>query len=85
MRWSRWIETNPIERAFYGVNISLRLLDEEVPPHFTPQERVAVLIRWMLENEEEIKALLAEHQKALFPPEDGVLKIAQHASRVIRW
>jgi len=85
MRLSRWSETNPIARAFYGVNTSLRLLGEEVPAHFTPQERVAVLIRWMPENEDEIMALLAEHQKALFTPEEGDLKIAQHASRVIRW
>ena len=85
LRWARWSEINPVARAFYGVNTSLRLLGEKTPPHFTPQERAAVLIKVMPENEGEIRALLAEHQKALYTPNDGDLKIAQHASRVIRW
>ena len=84
-RWMRWTETNPIERAFYGVNRSLRWLGEETPAHFTPQERAALLIEFLPDKEEQILALLAEHQKALFTPEDGDLKIAQNASFDIRW
>ena len=84
LRWMRWRETNPIARAFYSINTNLRLLEEEVPPHFTPQERASALINLLPQCEKEINILLAEHQKALFSPNDGDLKIAQHASRIIR-
>ena len=43
------------------------------------QERIVFLI------EKEVLAFLAEHQKVLFTPEDGGLKIAQNASFDIRW
>jgi len=85
LRWMRWSETNPIARAFYSINTNLRLLEEEVPPHFTPQERATALISLLPEREEDINILLAEHQKALFSPNDGDLKIAQRASNIIRW
>ncbi len=85
MRWVRWRETNPVVRAFYSVNTGLRLLKEEIPPHFTPQERVTLLVELMPEHEEKIKALLEEHQKAIYTPDEGDLKIARHVSRVILW
>jgi hypothetical protein len=37
------------------------------------------------EKEDEIITLLAEHQKALFTPDKGDLKIARDASFEIRW
>ena len=85
LRWLRRSEINPIARAFYSINTNLRLLEEEAPPHFTPQERATALINLLPEREKEINILLAEHQKAFFSPKDGDLKIAQHASKIIRW
>ena len=85
LRLKQWSETNPIERAFYGVNTSLRWLGEEIPTHFTPQERAKALMDVLPEKEDEIITLLAEHQKALFTPDKGDLKIARDASFEIRW
>ncbi len=85
VRWARWRNTNPIARAFYGVNTSLRLLGEETPSHFTPQERVDLLIKLLPEYEEEIKALLTEHQQSFYTQNEGDLETAQELSRSIRW
>jgi hypothetical protein len=85
MRLVRWSETTPIARAFYGINTSLRLLGAEIPPHLTPQERSAVLVKLIPEKKEEITLLLAEHEKTLFTPNEGDINIAQNASLAIRW
>jgi len=85
MRLVRWSETTPIARAFYGINTSLRLLGAEIPPHLTPQERSAVLVKLIPEKKEEITLLLAEHEKTLFTPNEGDINIAQNASLAICW
>jgi len=85
MRLMCWSEANPIERAFYGINTSLRLLGEEIPTHFTPQERATALAKLLPEKKEDINALLVEHEKTLFTPDEGDLKTAQNASLAIRW
>ena len=85
IRWVLWREANPIARAFYGVNTSLRLLGEEIPSHFTPQERVDLLIELMPEYEKEIDALLIEHQRAFYTLDKGNLETAQRLSRFVRW
>ncbi|MCP4141442.1 MAG: hypothetical protein GY755_14355, partial [Chloroflexi bacterium] len=71
--------------AFYGINRSLRWLGEEIPTHYTPQERAKALMDILPEKEEEIAVLLAEHQKALYTPDDGNLDVAKNASFAIRW
>jgi len=85
IRWMRWSEAMPITRAFHGVNVSLGLLGEKIPLHFTPQERASALAKLIPTKEDEINALLAEHQKSLFTPEEGDLKIARRTSLAIRW
>lgn len=85
IRWMRWSEAMPITRAFHGVNISLGLLGEKIPLHLTPQERANALAKLIPAKEEEINALLAEHQKSLFTPDEGDLKIARRTSLAIRW
>ena len=85
IRWLAWRETNPIARAFYSVNASLRSLKAEVPAHFTPEERVNLLLNLMPDMKEEIAALLFEHQKEFYTPNEGNLEIALKASRAIHW
>ena len=85
IRLRLWSEASPISRAFYGINTSLRWLGEEIPMHYTPQERAKTLIDILPEKEDEITALLAEHQKALYTPDDGDLERAKNASFAIRW
>ena len=75
----------PITRAFHGINISLGLLGEKIPLHFTPQERANALAKLIPTKENEINALLTEHQKSLFTPDEGNLKIARRTSLAIRW
>lgn len=85
MRWMRWSEANPIARAFHGVNISLRLLGEKIPLHFTPRERAAALKKLLPEEEDSIQVLLDEHERRLFTPNEGGISTAQRASFAIRW
>ena len=80
-----WSEASQMERAFQSVNFALKMLGEEVPSHWTPQERADSLMHLMPEQEEEISTLLFEHQQALFTPHEGDLKNAQRASKIIRW
>ena len=82
--WSKWSESPPITRAFNAINVGLRWLDKPAPTHFTPAERANALERLLPQAENDIAALLHEHQKALFSPHQGDAKLARRAGLSIR-
>lgn len=82
--WERWVNVSPIERAFESINFSLRLLDRAMPPDATPIERALGLKKLLPNAENEIHALLDEHQTSLYTSRKADAARARRAAFRIR-
>jgi transglutaminase-like putative cysteine protease len=84
VRWEKWVKLSPIERAFESVNFGLRHLDQAVPVHTTPIERVAKLAQILPDQADELKVLLDEHQTSLYTSRIADVTQARRAAFDIR-
>ena len=84
IRWEKWVKLSPIERAFESVNFALRQLDQSVPVHVTPFERVEKLTRILPNKADELKVLLDEHQTSLYTSRIADVTQARRAAFDIR-
>lgn len=85
VNWEGWVNTSPIERAFDSVNFSLRLLQRPMPVDATPIERARRLVNILPRAENEIGALLDEHQTSLYTSRTADAARARRAALRIRW
>lgn len=85
IHWERWVTASPIARAFESVNFSLRLLDKPMPMDATPLERAARLTRLLPSAQNEILALLDEHQTSLYTSRTANVLRAQRFALRLRW
>jgi transglutaminase-like putative cysteine protease len=84
VRWEKWVNLSPIERAFESVNFALRNLDQAVPVHSTPVERATKLGRILPAKADEIKVLLDEHQTSLYTSRVADVTQARRAALSLR-
>jgi transglutaminase-like putative cysteine protease len=84
IRWEKWVKLSPIERAFESVNFALRQLDQPVPIHTTPTERVEKLTSILPDKANELKILLDEHQTSLYTSRIADVTQARRAAFDIR-
>lgn len=84
IRWEQWVKLSPIERAFESVNFALRHLDQAVPVHTTPLERVEKLTSILPDKANELKVLLDEHQTSLYTSRNADVTQARRAAFDIR-
>jgi hypothetical protein len=78
------VKLSPIERAFESVNFALRQLDQPVPIHTTPTERVEKLTSILPDKANELKILLDEHQTSLYTSRIADVTQARRAAFDIR-
>jgi transglutaminase-like putative cysteine protease len=81
--WNQWNRLEPLERAFAGINWSLRWLGKPQPMDATPAERARVLTRALPSASEHIAALKSEFETGLFTPRAADLARARRASFLI--
>jgi hypothetical protein len=84
LRWEKWVNLSPIEKAFESINFGLRQLDQPVPVHITPIERAAKLTSILPNTASEIKILLDEHQTSLYTSRIADITQARQAAFRIR-
>ena len=84
LNWERWMSITPIERSFESVNFSLRLLDKPMPVDATPIERVTKLMPILPRAENDLRALLDEHQTSLYTSRVADASLARRAAFTIR-
>ena len=84
INWEYWVNASPIERAFDSVNFSLRLLDRSMPVYATPIERAKGLAKLLPQAQNEIGALLDEHQTSLYTSRKADASRAKRAAFNIR-
>ena len=82
-RWAQWTMLTPFERAFFGINFSLRAMGKPQPIYATPLERATVLRKALPSASDSIDTLAQEHQSAMFTDRGGNLPRARRASLVI--
>jgi hypothetical protein len=75
VRWRRWNQAEPVERAFASINWSLRLLGRPQPTASTPAERARILSELLPTVSEHIWALEQELESGLYMP--GVPDLAR--------
>jgi hypothetical protein len=85
INWEQWTITSPIERSFESVNFGLWLLKKPLPVYATPIERAMRLAKIIPEVENEISALLDEHQTSLYTSRKADITRARRAAFKIRW
>jgi hypothetical protein len=66
VRWRRWNETEPIERAFASINWSLRLVGRPQPAASTPAERARILSDLLPSVSEHVWSLEHELESGLY-------------------
>ena len=84
LRWEKWVNLSPIEKAFESINFGLRQLDQPVPVHITPIERAAKLTSILPNTASEIEILLDEHQTSLYTSRIADITQARQAAFRIR-
>jgi hypothetical protein len=84
LRWEKWVQLSPIEKAFESINFGLRQLHQPVPVHVTPIERAEKLTRILPAKADQIKILLDEHQTSLYTSRNADVTEARRAALDIR-
>ncbi len=84
VRWEKWVNLSPIEKAFESINSALRQLGQPAPVHITPIERAANLTRLLPDKADQIKILLDEHQTSLYTSRIADVTQARRAALDIR-
>jgi transglutaminase-like putative cysteine protease len=84
LRWEKWVQLSPIEKAFESINFGLRQLHQPVPVHVTPIERAEKLARILPAKADQIKILLDEHQTSLYTSRNADVTQARRAALDIR-
>jgi len=84
INWERWVSVSSIERSFESINFGLRLLKYPLPIHATPAERARALSTLIPAIENQIKALLDEHQTSLYTSRIANITLARNVAFHIR-
>jgi hypothetical protein len=83
VRWVRWTNLSPIERAFQAVNLSLFWLGRPQPADVTSKKRAEVLIERLPSAQDQTQSLLQEYHTTIYTPRTGNITAARRAAIMI--
>jgi hypothetical protein len=84
LNWERWVNISSVERSFHSINFALIVLGRPMMPDATPIERAKKLRQFLPRVQNEINALLDEHQTSLYTSREANSSRARSAAFKIR-